>query len=139
LRYRAEVVAGDALHPHEWWDGRPFDRILIDAPCSALGVVRRHPDIKVLRRPADVESAATLQAAMLRALWPLLGPGGRLVYATCTVLRRENDAQIEGFRAAVDDAEVAEHGAATCLQLLPGEGHGDGFYYACLAKSDVVP
>jgi 16S rRNA (cytosine967-C5)-methyltransferase len=139
LRYRAEVVAGDALHPHEWWDGRPFDRILIDAPCSAIGVVRRHPDIKVLRRPADVESAATLQAAMLRALWPLLRPGGRLVYATCTVLRRENDAQIEAFTGAINDAVAAHDGGATRLQLLPGERDGDGFYYACLAKSDVVP
>jgi 16S rRNA (cytosine967-C5)-methyltransferase len=138
LRYRAEIRAGDALRPAEWWDGRPFDRILVDAPCSALGVIRRHPDIKVLRGPADVEQVVALQAAMLASVWPLLAPGGRLVYATCTVLRRENDAQIEALRVAA--AGTASPGAegADHLQLLPGEGGGDGFYYACLAKSDVV-
>jgi 16S rRNA (cytosine967-C5)-methyltransferase len=132
LRLAARVVAGDATAPGEWWDGRPFDRILLDAPCSAVGVIRRHPDIKLLRRPADVARVVTLQGQMLRALWPLLAPGGRLVYATCTVLKRENETQIATFCGAEPTARlVGQH------QLLPGEAQGDGFYYAWLHKADV--
>jgi 16S rRNA (cytosine967-C5)-methyltransferase len=137
LELEAKLVAGDAARPADWWDGRPFDRILLDAPCSALGVIRRHPDIKVLRRPADVERASQLQADLLHGLWPLLRPGGRLVYATCTVLRRENDEQIAAFRRAQPDAQPAGAGHAT-LQTLPGEAQGDGFYYACLIKPPVL-
>jgi len=133
LRLRAELVAGDAARPADWWDGRPFDRILLDAPCSALGVVRRHPDIKVIRRPEDVDRVVTIQARLLTALWPLLAPGGRFVYATCTVLRRENDAQIAAFRLTEPrgDAAVAN---VISSQFRPGEAQGDGFYYACLVK-----
>ena len=136
LGLAAKLVAGDATAPAEWWDGEPFDRILIDAPCSATGVVRRHPDIKVLRRPADVERAVALQSRLLQALWPLLRAGGRLVYATCSVLKRENDEQIAAFRAAEPTIEAED--AVASLQLLPEEARGDGFYYAWLRKPQVL-
>jgi 16S rRNA (cytosine967-C5)-methyltransferase len=136
LGLSAKLVVGDATAPAEWWDGKPFDRILIDAPCSATGVIRRHPDIKVLRRPADVERAIGLQRRLLSALWPLLEPNGRLVYATCSVLHRENKAQIEAFRAAEPTIEPA--GTVASLQLLPEEARGDGFYYAWLGKPDAL-
>jgi 16S rRNA (cytosine967-C5)-methyltransferase len=135
LDLSATLVAGDATTPAQWWDGRAFDRILIDAPCSATGVIRRHPDIKILRRPADVERAVALQAKLLRALWPLLAPGGRLVYATCSVLRRENDEQVAAFRAA--EATIEPTARVASLQLLPEEARGDGFYYAWLQKPPV--
>jgi 16S rRNA (cytosine967-C5)-methyltransferase len=133
LGLTAHVVAGDAAAPEQWWDGKPFERILLDAPCSATGVIRRHPDIKVLRRPADVERAVALQARLLRALWPLLAPGGRLLYATCSVLKRENEAQVAAFRA-----EEPAAGAVASLQLMPEEAGGDGFYYAGLRKPHVL-
>ena len=136
LGLTAKLVAGDATAPSEWWDGEPFDRILIDAPCSATGVIRRHPDIKVLRRPADVDRAVALQARLLQALWPLLRAGGRLVYATCSVLKRENDEQIAAFRAAEPTIEAED--AVASLQLLPEEARGDGFYYAWLRKPQVL-
>ena len=136
LGLEAKLVTGDAAAPDGWWDGRPFDRILIDAPCSATGVIRRHPDIKILRRPADIDRAVLLQARLLRALWPLLEPGGRLVYATCSVLRRENAAQIDAFRAQEPAIEPVE-GVAS-LQLKPEEAGGDGFYYAGLRKPDLL-
>lgn len=136
LGLAAELVAGDAAAPEGWWDGRAFDRILVDAPCSATGVIRRHPDIKVLRRPADVDRAVALQARLLRALWPLLAAGGRLLYATCSVLERENEAQIAAFRATESSIEPAE-GVAS-VQLLPEEAGGDGFYYAWLRKPQVL-
>lgn len=132
----AKLVAGDAAEPGVWWDGTPFDRILIDAPCSATGVIRRHPDIKVLRRPKDVDRAAALQARLLRALWPLLAPGGLLLYATCSVLKRENDAQIAEFRAATP--EIAPPEGVAALQLTPKEAGGDGFYYAWLRKPHAL-
>lgn len=134
----ATLVAADAATPQNWWDGTPFDRILIDAPCSAIGVVRRHPDIKVLRRPQDVDGAAATQAALLAALWPLLKPGGRLVYATCTVLKRENDAQIAAFLGSGGGADGVPELVDPPRQWLPGEAGGDGFYYACLRKSNVL-
>ena len=139
LELTARLVAGDATSPAHWWDGRPFDRILLDAPCSAVGVIRRHPDIKVLRRPEDVDGAVASQAKLLRALWPLLAPGGLLVYATCTVLRRENDSQIAAFRGAEPALEPAGPGAAAAWRNLPGEADGDGFYYAGLRKPQALP
>jgi 16S rRNA (cytosine967-C5)-methyltransferase len=139
LGLAARLVTGDATAPAEWWDGRPFDRILLDAPCSAVGVIRRHPDIKVLRRSQDVDRAVELQARLLRALWPLLAPDGTLVYATCTVLRRENDEQIAAFRAAEPALEPAGLGAAASWRNLPGEADGDGFYYAWLRKPHALP
>jgi 16S rRNA (cytosine967-C5)-methyltransferase len=137
LGLTAKVVTGDATRPADWWDGRPFDRILLDAPCSATGVIRRHPDIKVLRRPEDVARAVELQADLLRALWPLLREGGRIVYATCSVLRRENDAQIAAFQGSQPAGGPGTVVASRC-QTLPGETNGDGFYYACLQKPDSL-
>jgi 16S rRNA (cytosine967-C5)-methyltransferase len=129
LQISAELLNADAADVGAWWDGRPFDRILVDAPCSALGVIRRHPDIKVLRRHSDLAESVRQQAALLTALWPLLAPGGRLVYVTCTVLKRENGQQIERFAAERPDLRVA-----ATRQLQTGEANMDGFYYACLDK-----
>ena len=140
LKLQARLLEGDARHPTQWWDGSAFDAILVDAPCSGTGVIRRHPDIKLLRRPAQVREANTLQAEILDAVWPLLRPGGRLLYATCSVLPAENENTIEAFLARTPDARVKPlpleqgkhlpHG----LQLLPAIGGHDGFYYALLQK-----
>ncbi|MBN1237917.1 MAG: 16S rRNA (cytosine(967)-C(5))-methyltransferase RsmB, partial [Gammaproteobacteria bacterium] len=111
--------------------------ILLDAPCSALGVVRRHPDIKLLRSPADVDRAVALQAELLAALWPLLRPGGRIVYATCTVLHRENRDQTGRFVQATPGAAPAPDRPP--LQIRPGEANRDGFYYACIDKQETAP
>jgi 16S rRNA (cytosine967-C5)-methyltransferase len=101
-------------------------------------VIRRHPDIKVLRRVQDVARVVKLQQQLLRALWPLLAPGGRLLYATCTVLKRENDEQIAAFRSAEPTIEADTAGVVSALQLLPGQAQGDGFYYAWLVKPHVL-
>jgi 16S rRNA (cytosine967-C5)-methyltransferase len=138
LGLAATLVVGDATRPADWWDGRPFDRILVDAPCSAVGVIRRHPDIKVLRRPEDVARAVTLQADLLRALWPLLASGGRLVYATCSVLKAENDAQIAAFRSMIGTVDAPGTAPLSGCQTLPGDADGDGFYYACLLKNAAL-
>ncbi len=141
LNVQAQLVAADAAATDQWWDGQLFDRILLDAPCSATGVIRRHPDIKLLRKPDDIARLAQLQAELLDALWPLLKSGGKLLYATCSILPEENDASITDFTARQDDVEVialaAEVGIQTPLgrQLLPTiDGH-DGFYYALLSKN----
>ena len=134
------VLCADALAPGAWWDGRPFDRILLDAPCSGTGIIRRRPDVKVLRRPGDVEPMAGRQNAMLHALWPLLARGGRLLYATCSVLPRENESVVRGFVAECADAHAVPLDAAWGRptghgrQILPGEDAMDGFFYAVLAK-----
>lgn len=138
LGLSAQLVAGDATAPAAWWDGEPFDRILVDAPCSAIGVIRRHPDIKVLRQPANVDRVVALQREMLRALWPLLADGGLLLYATCTVLKRENDDQIAVFRRTEPRLEAPAAGAVASRQLLPGEAQGDGFYYAWIRKPHLL-
>ncbi|MDG4597985.1 MAG: 16S rRNA (cytosine(967)-C(5))-methyltransferase RsmB [Candidatus Contendobacter sp.] len=144
LRLAARLVAGDARHPADWWDGVPYDRILLDAPCSATGVIRRHPDIKLLRRHTDIAALADQQQALLTGLWPLLRPGGRLLYATCSVLRQENEQVVAAFLAA--RPEVREHrimadwgrALARGRQILPGEAGMDGFYYAVLVKPTVA-
>ncbi|MGH8402259.1 MAG: 16S rRNA (cytosine(967)-C(5))-methyltransferase RsmB, partial [Gammaproteobacteria bacterium] len=126
--------------PDDWWDGRCFERILLDAPCSATGVIRRHPDIKTRRHPQDVAAARALQTRLLTALWPLLARGGKLLYATCSVLSEENALQLRSFLAMQPDAKPAELGAGWGVnvppgrQILTGEGGMDGFYYACLEK-----
>lgn len=136
LNLAATLVCGDAADPSCWWDGKPFDRILADVPCSASGVVRRHPDIKWLRRPADIEHFALQQEQILAALWPLLGRGGKLLYVTCSVFDRENRQVIENFVSGHADA-VQEKLSAPDMhhgQLLPNDQH-DGFFYALLHKS----
>jgi len=143
LRLSATVVCADASQPDQWWDGRLFDRIMLDAPCSATGVIRRHPDIKLLRRASDIEQLVTLQGQILRALWPLLKPGGMLLYVTCSVLPQENVRQLQRFCAEQADAEhlpiEAEWGVAQAFgrQILPGQAGMDGFYYASLRKRET--
>lgn len=140
LGLEARCVQGDATTPAGWYDGTPYQRILLDAPCSATGVIRRHPDIKVLRGPDEVAQAVARQGALLDALWPLLASGGALLYATCSVLPEENDLQIEAFLARTNDARAvriaARWGRAVRFgrQILPDEENMDGFYYALLAK-----
>ena len=142
LGLQAHIVVGDAARPGDWWDGRLYDGILLDAPCTASGIVRRHPDVRWLRRPTDIAQLAAIQARLLATLWPLLRPGGRLVYCTCSVFRAEGERQVQTF--------VAHH---TDAVLMPSPGHllpqsgaratvfpdnlmreHDGFYYALLEK-----
>jgi 16S rRNA (cytosine967-C5)-methyltransferase len=140
LGLAADVRHADALTPDVWWDRRPFDRVLIDAPCSATGVIRRHPDIKLRRRPEDLPKLTATQAELLDSLWPLLRPGGKLVYATCSVLADENEKRVAAFLTRHPDAtEVplahpAAEPRAHGIQILPGRETMDGFFYACLAK-----
>jgi len=142
---RAELLCGDAGTPDAWWDGAPFDRILLDAPCSALGVIRRHPDIRLRKSPSEIDKLPLLQARLLAASWRMLAPGGRLVYATCTVTRSENRDVVAAFLAGTPDAGVVPpekwpgwpgFGEADGFgrQILPGEAGADGFYYAALLK-----
>ncbi len=134
LGLRAAVRAADARCPDDWWDGRPFDRILADVPCSASGVVRRHPDSKWLRRETDITQFARVQRQILEVLWPTLAVGGRLLYATCSVFPEENSQQVSAFLARHEDARRIGIDGADELQLLPGSEH-DGFYYALLEKT----
>jgi 16S rRNA (cytosine967-C5)-methyltransferase len=145
LHLKAQIQAGDAAHPSAWWDGRLFDAILLDAPCSASGIDRRHPDVRWLRQPADITSLAATQASLLNALWPLLKPGGRLLYVTCSVFKAEGAHQIDAFLqrlpsgAAVLELQSPGHllplpqnaAATPTLTDLP---LGDGFYFGLLLK-----
>lgn len=141
LQLTATIRAGDARRPGDWWDGREFDCILLDAPCSGSGVVRRHPDIKWLKRERDLEQLTQTQSSLLEALWPLLKPGGQMLYVTCSVFEMENAARIAEFTPRIDDASEldvdARFGRAQQRgrQCLPGEDGMDGFYYARLAKT----
>ena len=138
----AQVLAADAARPQTWWDGQLFDAVLLDAPCTASGIVRRHPDVRWLRRETDVAQLAAIQKTLLNTLWPLVRPGGRLLYCTCSVFKAEGDDQVKTFVGHNTDA-----------QLLPSLGHlrpqtiamstaltdnlsgdHDGFYYALLEK-----
>ncbi|HEY1991606.1 MAG TPA: 16S rRNA (cytosine(967)-C(5))-methyltransferase RsmB, partial [Gammaproteobacteria bacterium] len=140
LKLEAALKVADAAEVQSWWDGEAYHRILLDAPCSASGVVRRHPDVKLRRTPQEVATAVGLQAKLLGALWPLLAPGGKLLYVTCSVFQRENAAQIAAFLAGHPDAAAppleASWGvsAGPGRQVLTGQGGMDGFYYACLEK-----
>ncbi len=140
LGLQGDVRTGDAGNPEPWWDGKPFDRILLDAPCSATGVIRRHPDIKLLRRAGDIAQLAAGQRRLLDTLWPLLAQGGRLVYATCSLLREENEHVVDGFLSTRADARVRAfewpvgQEAGPGRQILPGEGGLDGMFYAVIAK-----
>ena len=139
---RAEVRAADAAQPAQWWDGVAFDAILLDAPCTASGIVRRHPDVRWLRRPGDSAQLAQTQARLLKALWPLLSPGGRLLYCTCSVFRSEGEDTVQAFLQHNTDARMLPSPG----HLIPGKiptglpvkhnalGEHDGFYYALLEK-----
>lgn len=141
LQLRAETLAADAADPQRWAAGRLFDRILLDAPCSGFGVIRRHPDIKLLRREADIAALQALQAKILEASWELLAPGGILLYATCSVLKQENELQIAGFLSRHPDATELVIDADWGMprphgrQILTGDAQMDGFYYAKLGKT----
>ncbi len=145
LGLNATICVADASKTKDWWDGEPFDSILLDAPCSATGVIRRHPDIKLLRRPEDIGALADLQGRLLDALWPLLRPGGHLLYVTCSVLAAENDHVTSAFLQRQADASETNvllnnnirdlmRDKACGHQLLPGTAGLDGFYFACLEK-----
>ena len=144
LRLSANLRVGDAAEPSQWWDGRPFDRVLLDVPCSATGVIRRHPDVKLLRRRSDIPELARRQAELLRVMWGLLKPGGRLVYASCSALSAETaDVVAEFLRQTPDAADFTSQLMGTIDQELTqevgyriaaGTDAMDGFYYACLRK-----
>lgn len=135
LGLKAKLLCGDATEPSTWWDGTKFDRILADVPCSASGVVRRHPDIKWLRRQSDIEGFAKQQENILESLWPLLSGNGKLLYATCSIFERENQQVIKTFLNQHKDAKQLPITLADMDdgQLLPNEWH-DGFFYALLQK-----
>ena len=147
LGLQAEVLVADAARPQDWWQqhcgGALFDAILLDAPCTASGIVRRHPDVRWLRRESDIAQLATLQAQLLARLWPLVRPGGRLLYCTCSVFRAEGDAQVQAFLAHNTDAQLRPSpghlipGNADKPGAVPDNGYGDhdGFFYALLQKS----
>lgn len=139
LGHQANLLIGDASQPQTWWDNQQFDRILLDAPCSATGIIRRHPDIKWLRKATDIQSLVAIQQAILDALWPLLKINGSLLYATCSILPEENYQQIEHFLSRTPSAKLDPDFPHDKLhpgrQILPGEQQMDGFYYCRLIKS----
>ena len=141
LGVESNLVAADASELETWWDGIQFDRILLDAPCSATGVIRRHPDIKLLRKPEQAKYLAEIQSTLLTKLWTCLKPGGLLLYTTCSLLRQENEETIKRFLDSTDSAKyeaiTADWGVECSFgrQLLPGTNSGpDGFFYAVLQK-----
>ncbi len=140
---RARLLCGDAGNPTTWHDGKRFDRILADVPCSGSGVIRRHPDIKLLRRASDIAQLVNQQKKILSALWPLLKPGGLLLYSTCSIFKDENERQMEWFvenhdKCAERSLKSVQWGEECSFgrQILPGEHNMDGFFYACMQKSD---
>ncbi len=140
LKLSADLIEGDATTPDDWWDGVAFDRILIDAPCSASGVIRRHPDIRWLRKASDIPSLVDTQQRLLHALWPLLAPGGILVYSTCSILAAENLRQAQTFIESrhhcepIDHAELPGRPQALGRQILPGDDDLDGFYHFAVRR-----
>lgn len=140
LQLEAELKVADARDYKKWWDGKSFDRILLDAPCSASGVIRRHPDIKSLRREQDIQNLVALQAEILTSAWQMLAVGGELLYVTCSIFRDENENQIMQFLGQNNDAveiEIQADWGVACAhgrQLLPGEHDADGFYYCRLTR-----
>lgn len=143
LNLRATLICADATAAPDWWNGDLFDRILVDAPCSSTGVIRRHPDIKMRRQPEDIALFAQQQGALLQNLWSLLKPNGFLIYATCSILKEENEEIISQFLLShTDAAEIIieadwGHQAKHGRQILPGENDMDGFYYAKIVKLDA--
>jgi len=144
LGLQANIICADAAEPEQWWDGQLFDRILLDAPCSATGVIRRNPDIKIHRTLEDVQQVVHNQCKLLETLWPMLKPGGILLYATCSILKDENESQILSFLAANDDAVEFEfesdwgNNERVGKQVLPGDNDMDGFYYARIQKINIA-
>jgi 16S rRNA (cytosine967-C5)-methyltransferase len=144
LQLEARVLQADATRPEDWWDGRPFERILVDAPCSGSGVIRRHPDIKYLKHETDLPALVNRQARLLTALWPLLAEHGKLIYVTCSILTAENQDQIAAFLNQHPDAHALTlhdpwgRPAGAGRQILPGEAGMDGFFYAALVKAPSV-
>ena len=145
LSLQAKVVVGDATEPEDWWDGRPFERILLDVPCSATGVIRRHPDIKLLRRPEDITALTERQRRILDRAWTMLAPGGRLLYASCSALKAENAAVVTAFLRGNPQARAVTREALAVMgidapvgqpdyAIAAGTAGMDGFYYACLEK-----
>lgn len=139
---RAELICADAAETDSWYDGKQFDRILLDAPCSASGIIRRHPDIRLLRQADDVPGLVEQQKRLLNALWPLLKPGGRLLYSTCSIFKDENENQMMQFISTTDNCvelpfKTVQWGLQRPVgrQILPGFSNMDGFYYACLEKA----
>ena len=145
LKVKAQIVAADAAQPADWWDGQSFDGILLDAPCTASGIGRRHPDVRWLRRESDVAQLAAIQAKLLKALWPLVKPGGRLLYCTCSVFKAEGESQIQTFVQHNTDALILPSpghltpSSATSETSLRDNvmGEHDGFYYALLEKRSI--
>jgi len=138
LQLNAQVITGDAAS-QDWWNGELYDKILLDVPCSATGVIRRHPDIKWLRKANDIEKLAKLQAQILKNIWSLLKPGGTLLYATCSILPEENSTQVRRFIENNNDVElipITENVSDIGWQILPNEHSMDGFYYAKLVKKE---
>jgi len=136
LNLSAKVITADAAS-QAWWDGKLFDRILLDAPCSGTGVIRRHPDIKWLRKADDIEKLTLLQQQILKNIWSLLKPGGTLLYATCSILPEENIQQIQQFLSENNNAklvQITNEKTDIGWQILPNEQSMDGFYYAKLEK-----
>ncbi len=144
LQLSATLRQGDASLPNTWWDGQLFDRILLDAPCSATGVIRRHPDIKLLRTEADITTVVHTQYTLLKTLWPLLAPNGRLVYATCSIFPEENEQQLARFVEETSDArgiaitDLGGHPTPHGVQFFPGDDDGDGFFYGVLMKVSLI-
>lgn len=141
LSLSASILTGDASDPDSWWDGNQFDRILVDAPCTGTGVIRRHPDIKLLRQKQDIEKLSRLQSQILSRLWPLLSPGGVLLYATCSIMPVENSSVVERFLNTTPDARELEIESTwgrkqpVGRQILPNIDGGDGFFYARVTKA----
>ncbi len=148
LGWTARTRAADAANPEEWWDGKPFQRVLLDTPCSGSGVIRRHPDIKLLRRRSDIDDLADRQMALLDGLWSTLDHGGLMLYCSCSVFRQENQQQIDRFLNANSDAELLPlsdrlrgrfgDGRGPGIQVFPGEEGMDGFFYAVLRKLSLA-
>ncbi len=142
LGLKADIVVADASQPKTWWDGQPFDAILLDAPCSASGIVRRHPDVRWLRRASDIAQLAAIQKNLLKTLWPLLKPGGRMLYVTCSVFRQEGELQVKTFVEHNTDCtlhpclgHLRPQNSLTPAALVDNlAGDHDGFYYALLEK-----
>lgn len=140
LKLSASLIPGDAAETKDWWDGKPFDRILLDAPCSGTGVIRRHPDIKILRRPKDIQSFCEQQSRLLNQLWSTLAENGLLLYVTCSIMPEENELQISKFISHHDNVEIQPLDVNWGVplkqgrQILPTQNGADGFYFALLKK-----